>query len=169
MNRAYLAVSANGCIADAEGGVAWLEQFDGVELGFDAFISSIQTIVSGRTTYDQVRGFGVWPYAGKDVIVVSSRPLDDAPDGVRLYSGPLEDLRDVLPNKGDVWILGGGKLVSAMLNAKLVDRLELFVMPIILGGGVPLISDEVGELPLKLITCKTHPKEIVELVYDVAD
>ena len=137
MYRAYLAISADGNIADSQGGVGWLERFDGVQLGFDDFLKTQRAIVMGRTTYDQVLSFGKWPYQGKDVVVVTSRPLGDAPDRVSAYSGAIADIPNVLPKQGDVWVLGGGKLVSAMLAAGLVDRLELFVMPVVLGGGVP--------------------------------
>jgi len=165
MYRAYLAISADGNIADSNGGVGWLKRFDGLELGFTDFLGAMRAIVMGRTTYDQVLTFGKWPYAGKDVVVVTSRPLEDAPKGVRTFSGEVTGLPEILPSDGDVWVLGGGKLVSAMLAANLVDRLELFVMPVILGGGVPLITGEAGDVTLDLVSHHAHDLGVVELVY----
>jgi dihydrofolate reductase len=165
MYRAYLAISADGKIADSQGGVGWLERFDGVQIGFDEFLNSQRAIVMGRTTYDQVLTFGKWPYEGKDVVVVTSRPLGGAPERVSAYSGVLSDIPNVLPRDGDIWVLGGGKLVTAMLAAGLVDRLELFVMPLVLGGGVPLITPDAGDIELDLVGSQTHDLGIVELVY----
>ena len=165
MYRAYLAISADGNIADRDGGVGWIKRFDGLELGFTDFLGAMRGIVMGRTTYDQVLTFGKWPYAGKDVVVVTTHALEDPPEGVRAYSGAIADLPESLPTEGDVWVLGGGMLVSAMLAEGLIDRLELFVMPVILGGGVPLITGEAGDLTLDLVSHQAHDLGVMELVY----
>lgn len=167
MIRAYLAVSVDGYIADAQGGVGWLDGFSGEGLGYTEFVASISTIVSGRATYDQVLGFGAWPYEEKDFIVVSSRPLEQAPPGVRLHSGPVSALKGAFPVDGDVWVLGGGKLVKSMLEDQLIDRFELYVMPVLLGKGVPLFLPEFDFQQLDLVSSTAHPQGVVELIYDV--
>ncbi len=59
--RAYLAVSLDGFIADKDGGVKWLEPYSDPSLGFEEFNRTIDTIVLGRTTFDQTLGWGAWP------------------------------------------------------------------------------------------------------------
>ena len=59
----YIATSLDSFIATADGGVDWLEPFQAEDLGYSAFVATIGTIVMGRTTYEQIRGFGSWPYA----------------------------------------------------------------------------------------------------------
>lgn len=89
LTRSYIAASADGYVADADGGVAWLERFtDPAGLGYGPFYAAVETRVMGRATYDQVRGFGDWPYDDRPTFVVTTRPLDDMPHaGVTAISG----------------------------------------------------------------------------------
>ena len=57
MLRGYMACSADGYIADAKGGVGFLDAFDGVDFGYDAFFGPLDSLIMGRATFDQVRGF----------------------------------------------------------------------------------------------------------------
>jgi hypothetical protein len=78
----FMGMSLDGYIADKEGGVGWLDRFQSVDYGYDAFIAGIGAVVMGRATYDQAVGFpGGWPYGGKRGLTVTSRPLEDAPQG----------------------------------------------------------------------------------------
>lgn len=79
MIRGYMAMSADGYIADAGGGVGWLEPFEDVDYGYDAFLGEIETVVMGRRTYEQIEGFGLgWPYGHREGIVLSSGGLEPA-------------------------------------------------------------------------------------------
>lgn len=80
----YVAASVDGYIATADGAVDWLSPFHaaGEDHGYADLLASLGGIVMGRRTYDQVRGFGPWPYTGLDCRVVTSRPLSDAPERV---------------------------------------------------------------------------------------
>ena len=68
---AYLAVSLDGYIADADGGVGWLGAFadEQEDRGYEAFVQSVDTVVMGGRTYRQVAeelSPGAWPYEGLD-------------------------------------------------------------------------------------------------------
>jgi dihydrofolate reductase len=52
-----MAMSLDGFIADAEGGVGWLDGYMSEEFRFDDFVASVDTLVMGRVTYEQVGGF----------------------------------------------------------------------------------------------------------------
>ena len=69
----YIAASVDGYIATADGGVDWLTPFDDCEYGFEAHVATVDTVVLGRRTYDQVRGFGDWPYADFRTRVLTDR------------------------------------------------------------------------------------------------
>ena len=131
----YLATSLDGRIADRDGSVGWLEPFEVHDYGFASFWAGVASLVLGRRTYDQVRAMGVdWPYAGKPAVVLTRRPLDDeVPEGVVARTGDLGGVIATLP--APVWLVGGSEVVRDALAAGLVDRLELFVMPVILGAG----------------------------------
>ncbi len=141
--RGYMAASLDGYIADSDGGYGFLGRYDGVDYGFDSFISTVGTCVFGRTTYDQSLAMpgDAWVFAGKHAIVVTSRPLVGARHDLAVWDrgvGPdlVAHLR-ALPN-GDVWIVGGGKLQAAFFEMDAIDRFEACIIPVLLGDGVPM-------------------------------
>lgn len=163
---AYLAVSLDGFIAEADGGVHFLDDFGSDEYGYDDFIENIGAAVMGSATYEQVVGFG-WPYEDMPTLVLTSRQMD-VPEGadITFSSERTGDAIDVFcaPIVKRVWVIGGGKVVTAALQAGAVDTLELYVMPVVLGQGVPLFT-EPCEGPLKLIESKAFSNGVVRLVY----
>ena len=138
----YIAASLDGFIVDGNGSLEWLYNVP-VELGeyhYDKFIKHIRTVVMGRATYDWLVKEGAgWAYGDKRSIVVTSRPL---PDPI----GPLETRSDVEAliaelrglDDGDVWMLGGGQLQMAFMERGALDEIDIYLMPRIIGGGVPL-------------------------------
>lgn len=166
--RLYMAMSLDGMIADAEGGVDWLNRWDDADYGTAAFMAQVDALLMGRATYDQVTGFGAWPYAGKRTVVLTSSPLGDAPEGVEATSdltGAVAELRD---DGAQVWIVGGAATAAACIALGAVDSVELFVMPVLLGEGVPLFPGDGPELPLALRETRAWPNGVVGLIYDVA-
>jgi dihydrofolate reductase len=166
--RLYAAVSLDGCLADAQGGVGWLAPFEGDDYGTEAFLAGIGAVITGRATYDQARGFGDWPYAGKRVVVMTHRPLDpDPPAGVEAASGDpaavLARLRAEVP--GDIWLLGGAALARDCLARGLVDSIELFVMPLLLGAGLRLFAPDGPGHGLALTGTRAFPGGAVALSY----
>jgi dihydrofolate reductase len=166
---AYLAVSLDGFIAEADGAVHFLDEFGSDEFGYDDFIKGIGAAVMGSTTYEQVVGFG-WPYGDMPTLVLTSRQMD-VPDGANITfsSERTGDAMTVFcaPVAKRVWVIGGGKVVTAALQAGAVDTVELYVMPVVLGRGVPLFT-EPCEGPLALIESKAYRNGVVKLVYDVS-
>lgn len=71
--------------------------------------------------------------------------------------------------RGDIWHMGGGWSLQPFHDAGLIDRWELFVMPVLLGEGVPLFPRREHALEsLVLTTCRSHKKGIVEVHYEPA-
>ncbi len=161
-------MSVDGYIADSEGGVDWLDAYHFEGFDFNAFLDQIDTIVMGRTTYDQVLTFGSWPYPGKKVIVISSSTDAIQSPETTVWSKSIADLVTLLRNRlveKDVWILGGGKALKGFREADAVDSYELYVMPIVLGGGVPLFLDTTFKEALTLVSSQTFENGVVELIY----
>ena len=164
----YAAMSLDGFIADVRGGVDWLEPFDSTEFGYDAFFATIGAVVMGRTTYEQSLTFGPWPYAERLGIIVTSRPLDGLPEGVRAVhldalSGALDALR--AEASGDLWIVGGGRTAQACIDRDRVDELELYVIPRLLGDGVPLLERRDALARLQLIEARAFSNGVVRTRY----
>ncbi len=140
--RGYIAASLDGFIADADHGVGWLDDFDGGDFGYKDFIESIGCVVMGRKSFDFVDAYdGDWPYPGKDVVLVTHREVANPPPKSRIWAG--DDVRPLIEELrryegGDVWIVGGSDLMHQFRRAGGLDTLEIFTMPVLLGGGVPL-------------------------------
>jgi dihydrofolate reductase len=167
--RLYIAASLDGFIATSDGGVGWLDDYNSPELGYDAFMKSVGTVVMGRATFDQALGFGgPWPYAGKRTVVLTSRPIASPPPGVERWSGDVAELADQLRTKSkkDVWICGGARTVRAFLDADQVDRIELYVIPVLLGDGLPLFERSPHPSSLRLERTRSFENGVVEMVYD---
>jgi dihydrofolate reductase len=142
--RGYMGVSLDHYIAGPNGDLGWLTRYDDADFGEHAypnFIRQIRTVVMGRATYDWLIEFGgAWAYSDKRAIIVTSRPIERPPvpltvwtEGVPALVAHLRSLDD-----GDVWIVGGGQLQQALIAEDALDQLELFVVPEVVGEGIPL-------------------------------
>ncbi|GAB2960880.1 dihydrofolate reductase family protein [Hymenobacter coalescens] len=140
----YIAASLDGYIAEEDGGVRFLKPFEasGQDYGYREFVGSLQAVVTGSKTYEQVLGFGLpeWPYAGLDTYVCTRRELPTTVDPrIRLWPGSVTELVQQLP-EGRTWLMGGGQLIDSFNAAGLIDRLMLAVMPVFLGHGIKLLT-----------------------------
>jgi dihydrofolate reductase len=165
--RVFMAVSADGFIATSDGGVKWLEGFDGDDYGYAKFYKQISTLVMGKTTYDQVRTFGDWPYPSKQSVIVTGCEVADPPVNTSVWRGPLPALADKLrvERKGDVWLMGGAKLIAGFRRLGLIDEYDLFTMPIFLGTGVPMWRPTQRAESLKLASSPKYSSGVVRTVY----
>ena len=131
-------------------------------------MTEIGSIVMGRLTYEQIRGFGDWPYPGKRTLVLSSRPVADPPDGVARKNGDLSALIAGLRLaglSGDVWVLGGAQVINGFLDQGAIDRIELFVIPVTLGDGITLFERPDALSALSLTGEARHPLGVVKRTY----
>ena len=172
--RVYLALSLDGYIADEDGGVSWLDAYNSPEIDFGAFMGSIGVTVMGRKTYDQARAQDPWPNADRRTVVLTHRPITDAPDGVEAFHGDVRDLastlrRDLEESGKDVWLMGGGDSIRPFHDAGVVDRWELFFIPILLGDGIPLFPSHPGPAArLRATHSKRYDNGMVEVWYEPA-
>jgi dihydrofolate reductase len=167
--RYYLAASLDGFIGTPDGDVSWLEPYPPESLGFSEFLAGIGTIVMGRASYEQVLDFGPWPYGDKRTVVLTSRPLRPAVAQVEAWSGDVDALIAEARGrgKGDVWILGGARAARLFLDAGLIDRLEVLVVPVLLGQGIPMFGGPPQRLDLGLVSATPRKLGVVELVYEL--
>jgi len=168
----YIAASLDGFIAAKDGSVAWLEPFEksGEDYGYQAFLSRLGAIIMGGNTYRQVLEFGAWPYPGITSYVVTRRPLAHQPDdSIRSFSGKVSKLMQQVKGetKKDIWLVGGGNLITQFVNQSLVDEYMLFIIPVFLGEGIPLFQNLASPARLRLVEATTYPSGVVQLHYDL--
>jgi dihydrofolate reductase len=130
----------------------------------------VDAILMGRGTYDAVRAMGEWPYPGKRVVVVTNRPLDDAPQGVEARAGDLAAIVAAMEAQGlgRVWVEGGGAIIRQMIAIGRLDVLEMGVMPRVLGAGIPLFPEGTPDTRWRLVSCATRSGGALHLVYERA-
>jgi len=163
----YIAQSIDGYIADEGGGVSFLDAFhtDGEDYGYDAFFASVDTLLMGRKTYAHVLAMGPWPYGERRTVVLTKGALVDVPTpAVRTFSGEPAELVDELRASGAdrAWLVGGGDVVRAFLDADLVDEMQVFTVPRMLGDGVPLFPPSTrGARAWRLTKCETFASGLV--------
>jgi len=166
----YIAMSLDGFIADADGSVGWLDPFNEAlagDTGYAEFIGTIDALIMGRPTYEQVMGWG-WPYETRAGYVLTTKPGFSGEHVVA--AGDIETLRAALETNGhsNVWVMGGGETQRAALDARMFDRLRVFLMPILLGGGRPCFAP--GKQHNLTFTGATQkPGGIMQLDYEIKE
>ena len=163
---AYVAVSLDGYIAHEDGTVSFLDDFGSDEYDFHGFISTIGGVVLGGRTYEQILGWG-WPYGSIPGLVLTSRDLATADGATLTFSSEPTGtaIRDFAASVTDrVWVVGGGEVITDGIAQGAVDVLELYVMPVVLGAGVPLFTRAL-DTPLDLAESRSFSNGVVRLVY----
>lgn len=176
-------VSVDGFVAGPTGE---LEFFDAVtdysEVDEDnlSVLGEVDTILLGRETYRLFAEY--WPTAEGEPVadavnstpkIVFSSTLDSAPWGrwqpAQVRNGSAVDhVHQLRRERGrDVMVWGSISLVQSLLEAGMVDEIQLRVVPIVLGRGRSLITEDIGKRDLVLLEAKPYASGIVSLRYAV--
>ena len=166
----FVGTSVDGFIARPNGDLDWLPEGGGEPHGYDEFIASVDAIVIGRKTFETVLAFPTWPYGGKRVVVLSSRPVDlSAAKGVvEQMGGPPAEIVSRLAAGGARHLyVDGGITVQRFLRAGLVQRLVITRVPVLIGDGIPLFGSLPGDVRLRHVATRHYPSGLVQSEYDV--
>lgn len=167
--RYNVAATLDGCIADPEGGFDWIPMDPTVD--FAAIFAKVDTVLLGRRSYEVALAGGELPWSPGTRVYVFSRTLDAAAHPgvtvVRDDPGAVVAALRREEGEGEIWLFGGGELFRALLDAGQVDRVEVTIAPVLLGGGVPLLPPGGPRAPLELLGTKVYPSGLVTLNYSV--
>lgn len=170
--RYMFAMSLDGYIATPTHGIEWLERFSPEEAGVEAFMAEITGLLMGRDTFDVCLRLGPWPYGELPTVVLTSRPMpaDAPPTAEACAGGPAEGLARLIERgaRGDIWLVGGGKVAAACLDAGLLTDLEVAVIPVVLGAGIPMMGPLKAERVLEVVECKPLKSGMILINYRVA-
>ena len=168
-----MAISLDGKIAMPDGGVEWLETIpmpeDG-DYGYTSFYASIDTTIQGYSTYQQLMNWDFdFPYPDKkNYVVTTKQGLSNTTYVEFIAQDHIAFIKNLKASEGkDIWLVGGGKLNAMLLEANLIDEIQLFIMPIVLTKGIDMFSMLPNEYGLKLIESKVYANGVVETRYEL--
>jgi dihydrofolate reductase len=172
----FIATSLDGFIARKDGNLDWLDTANattpkGEDCGYHTFMDSVDALIMGRKTYDKVLSFGKWPYGDKPVIVLSRNPMaipNNISKTVMHSSENPSELCERLEKEGCKRLyIDGGITIQRFLDVGLINDMTITVIPVILGGGLPLFGDVENDIQLKHIATKNYDFGFVQLTYEI--
>ena len=151
-------MSLDGYIAGPNGEIDWIVIDPDIDFG--ALMVAFDTLLLGRKTYEATRqqgGTGGMP--GMEAYVFSRTLRQADCPGVTVSHQPADTLAVLKAARGkDIWLFGGGSLFRSLLELGLVDAVEVAVIPVLLGGGLPLLPHPAKEAKLRLVSHRVYEK-----------
>ena len=165
--RYSLATSLDGYIAGPKGEADWIIMDP--EIDFGALFEQFDTFLLGRRTFEAMGSGGQGGSPGVKTFVFSRTLRQQDYPGVTIVAERVEETVAALRAEAgkDIWLFGGGSLFRTLLNAGLVDTVEVAIMPVVLGEGIALLPPPAKQAKLKLTGHKVYKTGIVSLEYSV--
>lgn len=156
------AVSLDGYIAGPEEALDWLRWSDEAAAISGASWKGVDTLLMGRKTYEFAAKSGGGGDSGASKIRthIFSRTMAEAPPGAELVRDDAAGFVRALKGEagGDIIVMGGGELGSALIEAGLVDEIGLNVHPVLLGGGIPFFRPMARRIEAVLVEARPIAK-----------
>ena len=154
LTQYYTATALDGFIADPDNSLDWLftrEQDRDGPLNYNEFFAGVGALAMGSTTYEWVLGHEFkdkdpsewkWPYE-IPCWVFTHRQLPVVPGAkIEFTSDDIAAVHERMVEAAggrNVWVVGGGDLAGQFADARLLDEVIVYIAPVTLGGGAPLL------------------------------
>jgi dihydrofolate reductase len=167
----YIACSLDGYIAKPNDDLGFLGivQKEGEDYGYNDFVSTVDTVIIGRKTYDWVTGQGFdFPHSDKECYIITRQEKPKV-GNLTFYNGELKKLVLELKAKNgkNIFCDGGSEIVNQLLSEKLFDELIISVVPVLVGSGTRLFTDGRPEQELELVSAKSFETGLLQLHYKI--
>lgn len=163
-----VAASLDGFIAGPNGEFDWIIQDPTIDFG--EIFGEFDTLVMGRRSYELMLREGHSPkeFGMKAFVVSTTLDARQHPDVTIVATDVANRVAELKRKSGKaIWLFGGGATFRSLLDAGLVDRVDISIIPIFLGGGIPLVPQG-RRWPLRFKDSRTFPSGIISLSYFVA-
>jgi dihydrofolate reductase len=168
----YTTVSLDGYMARKDKNSLLIESFTNlksIDKEFPSFYDSIDTVLMGDDTYQNIIfNEYKWLFSFRVSYVISKKNIKiSANDDIRFIAeNPIPCIRDIKNKNGrDIWVIGGGELISSLLKHNLIDEIILLYIPTLISDGVPLFSNNYEESQWSLLDCHFYENGIIKVRY----
>ena len=165
--RYSVAMSLDGFIAGPKGEADWITMDPDID--FSEMFNQFDTVLVGRRTFEPMAAAGRASMPGMTTMVFSRTLRQKDHPGVTIIAENQMETLDVLKSSRgkDIWLFGGGGLFRSLSERGLVDTVEVSVVPILLGAGVPLAPNPTKRTGLSLKNHRVYRTGIVSLEYSI--
>ena len=155
-------ISLDGYIARPDGSIDWLTMDPALDLS--VFFTAVDVAIMGRKTYEALKK---GPPLNMETYVFSNSLPGGMRDGAMFLSGsPAPLIQQLKARQGKhIWLAGGGEMALAFLKEDLVDQIDLGLMPVLLGDGVPLFRSGFPQRNFKLAGQRAFKNGMLTLSY----
>ena len=172
----YIATSLDGFIARRDGSIDWLNEAnavvpEGEDCGFMAFMDSVDTLIMGRKTYEQVLSFDQWPYGDTPVVVLSHNSIKIPSHVSDTVSSSAESPAALLTRLAGQAVkhvyVDGGTTIQGFLAESLIDEITITQIPVVIGDGIPLFAPQDKDITLTHLNTTAYEFGFVQSKYSV--
>jgi dihydrofolate reductase len=170
----YIATSLDGFIAREDGTIDWLMDANasvpsGEDCGYAAFMNTVDVLIMGRNTFEQVAQFEPWPYEGKRVVVLASKsPVFREGPGIQWEASadsPGDLLKRLAAQGCKRAYVDGGKVIQSFLREGLIHDMTITTIPILLGSGRRLFDTLPSDMKLRLASSRSFEFGFTQATY----
>ena len=169
----YVASSIDGFISGPNEDIS---EFVGTGNGVGKYLedlSNFDTVIMGKNTYEFGYKFGLKPGQSpykhmKNYIISESLSFSSRDGNVYVLGRSISEIERIQREPGtDIYLCGGGKLASWLLEHKKISAVKLKLNPLIQGQGTSLFQNSKGSFQLKLVEHREYEHGLLMITYDV--
>jgi len=167
--RYSVAMSLDGFIAGPQGEYDWIPTEPEIDWG--AFMARFDTMLMGRRSYEAALAAPGGNALSDMATYVFSRTLrpEDHPRVIIVGANLDQTIDDLRGRSGkEIWLFGGGQLFRSLLERGCVDVVEVGLIPVLLGRGIPFLPGLGQRATLRLTDTRRYPSGIMLLTYEIA-
>lgn len=175
--KVYIGTTIDGYIARKNDSLDWLLEFPnpkGIDHGYFQFLSEIDTVIIGRKTYEEDLKYaklnmgGKWADGNNRIYVITTNEnYIPQTENTKVISQLDKNTIDKIKTESqkDIYVVGGGQIISELLNISAIEEMILCIFPIVIGSGIRLFPEDTKETKFDLVKAESFETGIVTLTY----